>query len=379
VPAAPPADARFGRLDVRFAGRDGRAGHPPTLVCVSIGTRAAYPDGGQNGGGQDRGPKGGGEIGGGVRVAMSTASTYPESTARAFEIAARLGFDGVEIMVSTDPVSQDPQALRRLSEHYQIPVTSIHTPCLLITQRVWTTDPWVKLTRAREVAELVGASTVVVHPPFRWQREYANQFESGLARMGEETPVVFAVENMFPWRARGREIAAYLPDWDVSNGAYAHTTLDLSHTATSHLDALALADKLGDRLAHVHLADGSGSARDEHLVPGRGTQPCDVLLGKLAADGFTGTVVIEISTRRAASPEARELDLLEALSFARLHLSPAWVSSGAGRDGKRVWVGHTDAAPDLGGVWAVPPDEIPDAGDALGGRSHEDFGTEGGR
>ena len=261
-----------------------------------------------------------------ISVAMSTASTYPESTVRAFEIASRLGFDGIEIMVTTDPVSQDPQALRRLADHYELPITSIHAPCLLITQRVWTTDPWAKLVRAREVAEAVGAQTVVTHPPFRWQREYANGFEAGVARMADETAVIFAVENMFPWRARGREIAAYLPDWNVANGDYRHTTLDLSHTATAQIDALALADKLGDRLAHIHLADGSGSARDEHLVPGRGSQPCAALLGKLVADDFSGTVVIEISTRRAPTPEVRELDLLEALSFARLHLSPTPVN-----------------------------------------------------
>ena len=43
-----------------------------------------------------------------AKVALSTASVYPESTASAFELAGRLGFDGVEIMVWTDPVSQDP-------------------------------------------------------------------------------------------------------------------------------------------------------------------------------------------------------------------------------------------------------------------------------
>ena len=42
-----------------------------------------------------------------AKVGLSTASVYPESTAAAFEIAARLGYDGVEIMVWTDPVSQD--------------------------------------------------------------------------------------------------------------------------------------------------------------------------------------------------------------------------------------------------------------------------------
>ena len=33
-------------------------------------------------------------------------------------------------------------------------------------------------------------------------------------------------------------------------------------------DPIAMADRLGDRLRHVHLTDGTGSAKDEHLVPG---------------------------------------------------------------------------------------------------------------
>jgi len=39
-----------------------------------------------------------------AKVALSTASTYPESTATAFEVASRLGYDGIEVMVWTAPV-----------------------------------------------------------------------------------------------------------------------------------------------------------------------------------------------------------------------------------------------------------------------------------
>jgi sugar phosphate isomerase/epimerase len=258
-----------------------------------------------------------------ARIALSTASTYPESTAAAFELAARLGYDGVELMVFTDPVSQEVDAVRRLSDHYGVPVLAVHSPCLLITQRVWGTDPWAKLVRSKDAAETLGASTVVVHPPFRWQREYARAFVQGVARMAEETDVVFAVENMYPWRAAGREVAAYAPDWDPTDEDYSHITLDLSHTAVSGSDALAMAAGLGDRLAHVHLADGSGSPRDEHLVPGRGTQPCGPLLERLARGGFAGTVVLEVSTRKAANRAEREADLAEALAFARLNLAVA--------------------------------------------------------
>ena len=53
-----------------------------------------------------------------AKVALSTASCYPESCTTAFEMAADLGFDGVEVMVWTDPVSQDPEALRGLSDRF---------------------------------------------------------------------------------------------------------------------------------------------------------------------------------------------------------------------------------------------------------------------
>ncbi|POX58246.1 hypothetical protein C3492_38800 [Streptomyces sp. Ru62] len=260
-----------------------------------------------------------------VRIALSTASVYPESTATAFEIAARLGYDGVEVMVWTDPVSQDIEALRRLSDYHGIPILAVHAPCLLITQRVWSTDPWVKLQRARAAAEKLDASTVVVHPPFRWQRQYAREFVDGIWRMANETDVRFAVENMYPWRYRDREMLAYAPDWDVTHDDYRHFTIDLSHTATARTDALGMIDRMGDRLGHVHLADGRGSAKDEHLVPGRGTQPCAELLERLVHTGFDGHVVIEVNTRRAMSGAEREADLAEALEYTRKHLAAAAV------------------------------------------------------
>jgi sugar phosphate isomerase/epimerase len=267
-------------------------------------------------------------------VTLSTASTFPESTAAAFEMAARLGYDGLEVMVLTDAVSQDPEALLRLRDHYGIAITSIHAPCLLISQRVWGSEPWPKLQRAQAAAELLGASTVVVHPPFRWQRDYARDFVSGIDAMASETDVHFAVENMFPWKAASQQFAAYLPSWDVRDDDYRHTTLDLSHTSVSGSDALEMASDLGDRLVHVHLADGSGSSRDEHLVPGRGTQPCAELLQGLAASDFAGQVVVEISTRKAVDRAERETALRESLEFARRHLGQLGdgASSSSARD-----------------------------------------------
>ena len=253
-------------------------------------------------------------------VGLSTASVFPESTARAFQYAAELGYDAVEVMVGMDGLSQQISAVRQLAENHGVPVCAVHAPCLLFTQRVWGLEPWGKLERSADMAFEVGADVVVVHPPFRWQREYARDFVDGIAALEESTGIAFAVENMYPWRASGRRMEMYAPGWDPSDENYANTTIDLSHAAIAGDDVVAMAERLGDRLRHIHLTDGSGSAKDEHLVPGRGSTGADNLLRHLTSTGFAGHVVLEINTRRSRSMEDREADLVESLRFAREHL-----------------------------------------------------------
>lgn len=257
-------------------------------------------------------------------VLLSTSAVYPEPTASAFELAARLGYDGVEVMVWTDAVSQDTDAVRGLAEHYSVPVGSVHAPCLLMTQRVWSPDPWERLRRAAVMAEDLGAGTVVVHPPFFWQREYARTFGEGIAEMSERhRRIRIAVENMYPVKMGKREFVPYQPHWDPTRGAgYPNYTLDISHCAAARTDPVAMADRMGDRLTHLHLGDGRNNVgRDEHLVPGRGQQPCAEIVARLAADErFTGAIAVEVTTRKMTRPE-RVAALAETLAFTRRHLA----------------------------------------------------------
>ena len=100
-------------------------------------------------------------------VGVSTASVWPQTAASAFVLAAELGYDGVEVMVWADPMSQDVPALRRAAREYRTPVLAVHAPCLLITQRVWSPDPEIRLRRSVQAAQDLDAGTVVIHPPFR--------------------------------------------------------------------------------------------------------------------------------------------------------------------------------------------------------------------
>ncbi|CAJ1497658.1 sugar phosphate isomerase/epimerase family protein [[Mycobacterium] holstebronense] len=274
-----------------------------------------------------------------IKVGLSTASVYPLRAEAAFEYAARLGYDGIELMVWGESVSQDVGAVRRLSRKYRVPVLSVHAPCLLISQRVWGSNPISKLERSVRTAEQLEAQTVVVHPPFRWQRRYAEGFSDQVAELEATSDVAVAVENMFPFRADrffgadqsrermrrrgggpGAGISAFAPSHDPLDGNHAHYTLDLSHTATAGADGLEMARRMGSGLTHLHLCDGTGLPADEHLVPGRGDQPTAEVCQLLASSDFTGHVVLEVTTSQARSPHEREALLTESLQFARTHL-----------------------------------------------------------
>lgn len=254
-------------------------------------------------------------------VLLSTSSVFPEPVQGAFEIAANLGYDGLEVMVFTDPLTQDSVALARMVEEYGVPVRSIHAPCLLVTQRVWGRDPWVKVEKSVEMAQELGAAVVVLHPAFRWQRSYAADFVDRVNAMSRKSGIAIAVENMFPWYFRGRQIQGYLPHPQQIGFDYRHTTLDLSHTATSQIDALELMATLGSSLTHVHLADGLGSTKDEHLPPGDGDQPCAEVLRRAREVPSVKSIAVEVNTRYAPDRSARIETLRRTLAFAREHLA----------------------------------------------------------
>ncbi len=274
-----------------------------------------------------------------IRVGLSTASVYPENTEAAFRYAAEVGYDGIELMVWAEPASQSIATVHAYSRRYGVPVLAVHAPCLLISQRVWGADPITKLERSVRTAEALDAATVVVHPPFRWQRRYAEGFAEQVAALERDSTVIVAVENMFPMRADslfgghegavrrlerrggpGLSVTAFSPSYDPTDTGFRHYTLDLSHTATAGTDAVAMAARMGPGLAHLHLADGRGAAHDEHLIPGDGVQPCAQICESLARNGFRGHVVIEVNTQAARTSLDRAAQLHRALSFARTHL-----------------------------------------------------------
>ena len=233
------------------------------------------------------------------RLQFSTAPWFRQPLREAFRHIAQAGFDAVEVMVTQDPSTQEPHLLRGLAVEFDVSVETIHAPFLLITRRIWGSDPVGKIYRAAHLAEEVGASLVVVHPPYKWQVRYQRWIESSLAEFSARTGVTVAVENMFPIKLPGEMGLRFHASQQLEDlERYPYMVLDTSHAAVAGLDIRDLYARYRDAIQHVHLSNNAGKGWDSHLpVYQEGVLPLAGFLDDLVEDGFAGSIAIELDLR----------------------------------------------------------------------------------
>lgn len=256
------------------------------------------------------------------RLACSTASAFTRPLGSTFALIAEAGFTGVEVMVTKDPATQDAETILELAEDHAVRIDAIHAPFLLVTRTVWGTDPVGKIDRAIELAEAVAAPIVVVHPAYRWQGRYRRWLADGLPTAQAATDVQIAVENMFPVHVRGRPVSAHAYRTIEDLEGFDHVVLDTSHACVARLDLLETLARLRPRLRHVHLSNNAGKGWDSHLPLDEGVLELDRFLRALRADGFAGTVSLELDLRTASEDDGALRAALERnREFCETHLA----------------------------------------------------------
>jgi sugar phosphate isomerase/epimerase len=243
-------------------------------------------------------------------VLFSSAAFFARPLDWTFEMAAECGYEGVEVMVTKDPASQDPGRIRDLAREFGLHVGALHAPCLLLTRKIWGTDPIGKIDQAIEVASDAEIPVVVVHPPYRWQQPFRRWLLEELPGLEDRTGVVVAVENMFPVRVAGRPVSFHANQDLESLEALPHVVLDTSHAAIAKHDLVEVRRRFGPRLRHVHLSDNAGKGWDSHLPPGQGVLDLDGFLHELATSNYEGAVSLEVDLRPALGHVERLADVM---------------------------------------------------------------------
>ena len=148
----------------------------------------------------------------------------------------------------TDPVSQDIEALRRLSDYHRVPILAVHAPCLLITQRVWSR------TRGPSSSAPGRPRRSSARPPSSSTRrsagsaQYAREFVAGSGGWRTRPTCGSRSRTCTLALPRPRDARPTPRTGTSPSDDYRHFTIDLSHTATARTDAMAMVDRMGDRL-----------------------------------------------------------------------------------------------------------------------------------
>ena len=240
---------------------------------------------------------------------LSSHSLYGWPVADVFGFAKKLGFDGLEIVITSDRDTFDPNRLNSLSQEHNLPVYSIHSP-LSASMPGWEMDSVERVKRSVFVAEKVNARIVVIHPPARFVvptarniingslfygflsgcRDYTRWFVQELENFSNSTAVTVAVENMPCERLCG--LSVYPGEYYKPSQLklLKHLTLDVTHLGACGLDVLETYKELKDMVTHIHLSNYNGR---EHRLLDDGLLPLKELLGELKRDNYQNAVTLE--------------------------------------------------------------------------------------
>lgn len=234
---------------------------------------------------------------GGPKLLCSTGPFYMVPLGTAFDAISKAGYEGAEVMVTTERESQDAARLRAMAEDRGVSIDAIHAPFLLLTRTVFTTNPLEKIKRSTALAQETGAPLVVVHPAYRWQLGYGTWLENEVGAFSGTEDTTVAVENMFPVWVRGRGLPFHRSMGIEDMKKFPAITLDTSHAAVTGIDVMTAFDELADRIVHVHLSNNLGTGRDTHSPLANGVLPIAALLRRMSERGYTGTITLEMDVR----------------------------------------------------------------------------------
>lgn len=233
------------------------------------------------------------------RVQCSTGPFWAFELERALDAVAEAGFVDVELMVTRDPATQEPALPLQLAGERGLRIASVHGPFLVVTKTVWGMDPIQKIRRGVEMCKALDATSLIVHPPYLWEREYARFIKEDMSGLCDEAGVRVAVETMYPKWVAGRRMRAYRwldPDRLVQEAPF--VALDTSHVAVARQDIFDAYRSLRPRLVHIHLSNNNGDGRDGHLEVEQGILQLDRFLANVRSTGYDDAVSLELSVKR---------------------------------------------------------------------------------
>ena len=199
--------------------------------------------------------------------------------------------------------------VRRLIDQYEMPVVG-YTPehnaypfNYMIGSEAQRRDAVDYLKLCLDMAKEMGAEFVLTSPAnggyLATYEELWPRLEKTIRELGghaAKVGVKLTVEPLTPYESnfftRANDLAELFRRID---NPWVVGMCDIVPPFVQHESIMAYFDKLGKKMDHMHIIDGS-QGTDSHIVPGEGSIPMDELFCELKRTGYDGTATLELVT-----------------------------------------------------------------------------------
>ncbi len=258
---------------------------------------------------------------------MSTGPLLLSPLGWVLDTIADAGYDGAELLIGHNPESRDAEKVAAYAQEAGLDIPVVHGPYMVLLRNVFGTKYMDKTRRSLEVAAQLGATTMVAHAPFRWERTARGWVTSEVNDEAAEYGTTFAMENLFP--VAGRAFSSVVTPAELA--AFESVVFDTSHFGVAEIDLFEAWDAVRDRVVHLHVSDNFGNGKDSHAPIGSGVLPLKDFLAEVGASGYSGTITLELDCRAyldsreelVAFLQRERLKAEALLSGARLEPEPA--------------------------------------------------------
>ncbi len=207
-------------------------------------------------------------------------------------------------VISQNDYIERAKAFRAYADGIGLACNQAHAPFPTVRpgNEAYNEEVFVKITRAIEVAGILGAKLVVVHP---WNKYNAEE-NAALYRLFEDTArkagIKIGVENMWNWNAG--EPTACAAACSHHDDFKAHLDLlpkdvfaacvDIGHAEMAGLDtsAAVMIETLGERVEALHIHDND-LLHDSHMLPFQGGIDFQAVIDALKKIGYRGDITME--------------------------------------------------------------------------------------
>lgn len=257
-----------------------------------------------------------------MKISLCTTGFSKYPVERAFEVASRYGYDGMDIggfRPHASPLDLENGAaekIKGLSEKYNLPIIS-YIPentgspySLIFEDEDLNNESLEYFKKAIDFSKAIDAQYIMLacnHPGYGRNREEVKElFLSNLRILTEyakEANQVIILEPVTPFEGtivtNSDDVAWALSEID---SPHLQCVLDLACPLTTGEPISEYFEKFGDKVVQIHFIDALASSED-HLIPGDGEMDFDRIVSYLKRIGYSGFLSLELFSRYDNEPE----------------------------------------------------------------------------